>query len=140
MDEHHGNRRRGPSIMAKHSKPRMLNATPLRKSNRYRLEVEQLEDRALMSVAVFHHHIIHQVNANGGILPFGSPGPVGLTPSQIRHAYGFDQINFGGTAGDGTGETIAIVDAFDDPRFVSSSDPNFANSDLHRFDVAFGLA
>src|SRR5205807_4206454 len=31
------------------------------------------------------------------------------------------------------------VDAYDDPNFVNSTDPNFANSDLHRFDAAFGL-
>jgi len=51
----------------------------------------------------------------------------GLTPSQVRHAYGFDQISFGnGTiAADGSGQTIAIVDAYDDP--------NIAN-DLHVFD------
>src|SRR5689334_22600627 len=35
----------------------------------------------------------------------------GLTPDQIRHAYGFDQLSFGGIQGDGTGQTIAIVDA-----------------------------
>ena len=29
---------------------------------------------------------------------------------QIRHAYGFDQIE-----GNGTGQTIAIVDAYNDP-------------------------
>ena len=64
-----------------------------------------------------------------------------LNPAQIRHAYGFDQISFrGGTiVGDGTGQTIAIVDAYDNPNFVSSSDPNFNTSDLHLFDAAYGL-
>jgi subtilase family serine protease len=33
--------------------------------------------------------------------------PTGLTPAQVRHAYGFDQIT-----GTGAGQTIAIVDAF----------------------------
>jgi subtilase family serine protease len=56
---------------------------------------------------------------------------MGYTPSQIRHAYGFDQITLaGGVAGDGSGTTIAIVDAFDDP--------NIAN-DLQQFDAQFGL-
>src|SRR5439155_6317097 len=56
----------------------------------------------------------------------------GSTPAQIRHAYGVDQISFNGGAipGDGSGMTIAIVDAFDDP--------NIAN-DLHQFDLQFGL-
>ena len=46
--------------------------------------------------------------------------------------YGFDQITFnnGTVAGDGSGTTIAIVDAYDDP--------NIAN-DLHQFDAQFGL-
>jgi hypothetical protein len=58
-------------------------------------------------------------------------GPTGTTPAQIRHAYGFDQISLpNGAAADGSGQTIAIVDAYDDP--------NIAN-DLHQFDVRFGL-
>src|SRR5262249_22655643 len=40
----------------------------------------------------------------------GKKNVVGYTPSQIRHGYGFDQIN-----AQGSGQTIAIVEAFDDP-------------------------
>jgi subtilase family serine protease len=67
-----------------------------------------------------------------GETPLVTAGPVGTTPTQIRHAYGFDQISFsGGTvAGDGSGTTIAIVDAFNDPNIAS---------DLHAFDLALGL-
>ncbi len=54
----------------------------------------------------------------------------GYTPTQIRHAYGFDQVTFGSVIGNGAGQTIAIVDAY--------GDPNIAN-DLHVFDLAFGL-
>jgi subtilisin-like proprotein convertase family protein len=64
----------------------------------------------------------------------------------VRHAYGFDQITFGSVTGDGTGQTIAIIDAYDDPQLVSRStdpdvnnDPAFLTSDLHQFDVQFGL-
>jgi hypothetical protein len=91
------------------------------------LSLEALEGREVP--AIFHptYEVVHNA---GGFTPFGSPGPVGLTPTQIRHAYGFDKINFNGVAGDGTGQTIAIVDAFDDPRIAS---------DLHGFDVGFGL-
>jgi subtilase family serine protease len=57
-----------------------------------------------------------------------------FTPAMIRHAYGFDQISFtahGTTvAGDGSGQTIAIVDAYDDPKIAS---------DLSTFDRTFGL-
>ena len=71
--------------------------------------------------------------------PLGSPGPVGLTPTQVRHAYGLDAISFNGIVGDGTGQTIAIIDAFDNPKFVSSTDPNYATSDLAIFSAAMGL-
>ena len=60
-----------------------------------------------------------------------NPTGTGLTPAQVRHAYGIDQISFnGGVTGDGTGETIAIVDAFDDPNI---------QSDLNTFDIPFNL-
>jgi hypothetical protein len=60
----------------------------------------------------------------------GSATPLGLTPAQVRGAYGIDSISFDGIAGDGTGQTIAIVDAYDDPT---------AAGDLNAFSTAFGL-
>jgi len=60
--------------------------------------------------------------------------PAYLTPAQVRHAYGFDQIQFtsnGKTVpGDGSGQIIAIVTAFDDPKIAS---------DLDTFDAAFSV-
>jgi subtilase family serine protease len=57
-----------------------------------------------------------------------------LTPAQVTHAYGLDAVTFrsGGQTikGDGSGETIAIVDAYHDP---------YLASDLHTFDQRFGL-
>src|SRR5262249_36222025 len=44
-------------------------------------------------------------------------GPAGYHPNQIQHAYGFDQLIAGGT--DGRGQTIYIIDAYDDPYIVS---------------------
>jgi subtilase family serine protease len=54
------------------------------------------------------------------------------TPAQIRQAYGFNSITFnnGTVTGDGSGQTIAIIDAYDDP--------NIGN-DLHAFDARYGL-
>jgi len=56
------------------------------------------------------------------------------SPAQIAHAYGFDLVNFTANGivhkGDGSGQTIAIVDAYDDPTILS---------DLHHFDQTFGL-
>ena len=69
----------------------------------------------------------------------GSTTPLGLTPNQIRGAYGLGSytsgvlsngISFAGIPGDGRGQTIAIVDAYDDPN---------AASDLNAFSSAFGL-
>jgi hypothetical protein len=78
-----------------------------------------------------------------GILPFdnGTTTPVGYSPQQLQIAYGLTHITFGGsngTPGNGTGQTIAIVDAYDDPSFLDSTDPNFSTSDLAQFDVTLG--
>src|SRR5207248_4579712 len=76
-----------------------------------------------------------------GILPQdnGFPFPVGYLPEDLRIAYGIDKVMFGSVVGDGSGQTIAIVDAYDDPAFLNSTDPNFANSDLAQFDVQAGI-
>src|SRR4051794_29041958 len=68
--------------------------------HRFRLQVEQLETRTVPSIVVY-------------------------TPAQIRHAYGFDQVSQ-----TGAGQTIAIVDAYHDPR---------ALSDANTFSSTFGL-
>ena len=62
----------------------------------------------------------------------------GYTPLAIQTAYGINSLL---SAGDnGAGQTIAVVDAYDDPKFVNSSDPTFNTSDLHLFDSTFGLS
>jgi len=55
---------------------------------------------------------------------------VGLTPTQIRHAYGFDSLACESANTCGSGQTIGIVDAFNDPNI---------QSDLNTFDSQFGL-
>jgi len=64
-----------------------------------------------------------------------APGPTsGLTAAEVRHAYGFDQITFQSgnktIAGNGSGQTIAII--------VAYSAPTLGN-DLRVFDRQFGL-
>ena len=54
--------------------------------------------------------------------PAQSKGPVGFTPDQLRTAYGINNIFFGNITGDGTGQTIAIVDAYNDPNALSELD------------------
>ena len=58
--------------------------------------------------------------------------------ASARNAYN-DNINLASIKGDGAGQTIAVVDAGDNPGFVSTSDPNFDASALHVFDQEFGL-
>src|SRR5580700_2834757 len=72
-------------------------------------------------------------------VPAGNASPVGFTPAQIKSAYGIDSVMFGSIVGDGTGQTIAIINAYDNPYMVDSDDPNFDTSDLHMFDEQFGL-
>jgi subtilase family serine protease len=60
--------------------------------------------------------------------------PSGYTPAQLTQAYGLNGINFntasGTVRGDGSGETIALIDAYHDPTVAS---------DLQTFDRAFNL-
>ncbi len=61
--------------------------------------------------------------------------PSGLTPAQLTHAYGLDAITFTSPSGavvkgDGTGQAIALIEAFHDPTLAS---------DLHAFDQAYNL-
>ena len=69
--------------------------------------------------------------ASNGVNYPGSSSPYGLTPTQVRDAYGVGGISLNGVTGDGSGQTIAIVDAYDDP---------YISSDLHSFDQYYGLA
>lgn len=111
-------------------------ASRAKKSNklgRRRLNIEPLESRNLLSAAPLGYATPNylSVNTMAGITPMAGAAPSGYTPQQVRHAYGFDQVTFGnGIVGDGTGTTIAIVDAYDNPNIAS---------DLQKFNAAFGL-
>jgi hypothetical protein len=92
------------------------------------LRIEELESRTLLSVG-------GGLTAVASAASLASLPPGVLTAAQVRHAYGFDNITFtnsNGTvySGDGAGQTIAIVCAYNQPNIVS---------DLHNFDVAMGL-
>ncbi|HMB95047.1 MAG TPA: S53 family peptidase [Tepidisphaeraceae bacterium] len=53
------------------------------------------------------------------------------SPADIRTAYGINNINFGGNAATGNGQTIAIISAFHNSTILS---------DLNTFDTQFGIA
>jgi hypothetical protein len=88
-------------------KPRLPGSSACSPRHSVRLGVEALEARNLLS----------------------------FNPIQIRHAYGFDRVGFEDSthalvAGNGQGQTIAIIAAFDDPNIASN---------LATFDTQYGL-
>ena len=111
---------------------------------RRHLALEALEVRTLLSVAVqlpagWEAQPSLSANLVSGSNSTGSSIPYGLTPNQIRGAYGLgtyqsgvltNPITFSGIKGDGSGQTIAIIDAYDDP---------YALGDLNAFSAYFGL-
>ena len=116
---------------------------------RTRPVTEELESRTLMSASLFgfralsNTHTAHGVrattnvivettrNASGTITPDATTAPTGYTPAQMRQAYNLANLTFGSIAATGAGQTIAIVDAYNDPNLAT---------DLHTFDTQFGLA
>jgi hypothetical protein len=111
------------------------------------LRVEPMEERTLLSVGLQFDHLIYNPHAGplhfstpwvvnpADVAPLSSSAPVGMTPQQIRTAYGINSIMLGSVVGNGSGQTIAIIDCYDDPALLDSTDPNFATSDLHKFDL-----
>ncbi len=109
---------------------------------RFHLEVDALEVREVLSTLtgltqatqgpLFSASGVHQIRPLYEFSPrfSGSPPAGAFTPAQIQAAYGFNQISFNGVKGDGTGQTIAIVDAYDDPNI---------QADLNAFSTQFGL-
>lgn len=67
------------------------------------------------------HFVIH-ADPSGNL---AGPPSSAYSPSQLRHAYGFDQLT-----NQGSGQVIGIVDAYDDPNI---------ESDLAVFNHQFGL-
>ena len=69
------------------------------------------------------------------LLSGDNPGPqAGYSPAQMTAAYDLNAIAFptstGSVKGDGTGETIALIETYHDPNLTS---------DLHTFDQQYGL-
>jgi subtilase family serine protease len=93
--------------------------------------MEELESRLLLSAVPVAHTTFTIHHGTGVVHPFDYSSPVGLTPSQIEQAYGMNAVQFGAVTGNGSGQTIAIVDAYNDPTIVA---------DLHAFDAQFGLS
>jgi subtilase family serine protease len=106
--------------------------------------LEQLEARVLLSAtdssmaaALAETGIMTPALEAPAVSPFDTiSAHSSYTPAQIRAAYGFNSIVFTNSkgqkvTGDGTGETIAIIDAYNDTHIAV---------DLRAFDAYFGIS
>lgn len=96
--------------------------------NRVRFVLEPLESRRVLSTTSDLAGLVASPATGSVIGPYATSQPPSslYSPALIRKAYGFDQIK-----GDGSGQTIAIVDAYHDPNIAA---------DLAAFDSAYGLS
>ncbi len=106
-----------------------------RRSRRFRratLLCESLESRQLLSStpSTFTSKVA-TAQALLQVLPMAGQATSGYGPQQIDSAYGIGGISFSGVEGSGAGQTIAIVDAYNDPDI---------QSDLAAFDSHYGIS
>jgi subtilase family serine protease len=100
---------------------------------RPRLGLEVLERRDLLSGAA-----VVPLDYQAAPLATGS-GTQGLTPSEVRHAYGFDQVAPGKSGAlDGSGQTIAVIEAYSDPTISADVAAFSKNYNLPLFNTASG--
>jgi hypothetical protein len=92
----------------------------------HRATTEPLERRTLLSVT----NPLAMVDVSYAALPADSPAVAPFSPAQLRHFYGLDTFNYGSTTADGTGQTIAIIAADNQPNITT---------DLATFDSKYGL-
>jgi hypothetical protein len=122
---------------------RMVNA--LRQARRCHSAVETLEDRLLLSaspaaqppatpLAHTTFMIAGRLPAPGNAQPTTSANPQQflslIDPAQMEAAYGVNLIKFGSVEGTGQGQTIALIDAYNDPDIIS---------DANTFSTTYGL-
>ena len=112
--------------------------TGLRQATCVRCAAETLEDRLLLSAApvanptfIIEGRASAPGTAQPAVSPNGQPSFVApIDPTQMQAAYGVNLISFNGVKGTGLGQTIAIVDAYNDPDI---------QSDANSFSSTFGL-
>jgi hypothetical protein len=99
--------------------------------------VEALEGRQMLS-AVATPTFILAGHAAASIKPAVSAGVAPIDPAQMDAAYGVNAISFNGTVGNGAGQTIAIVDAYNDPDIISDANSFSSQWGLQQFNVSGG--
>jgi hypothetical protein len=111
---------------------------PARRDRSFRPFVESVEGRLLLSGSSLTMMPLairlgppRATPLPSSLAPEGSPSPNAYTPAQFQQAYGFGPTQFtDGIKGDGFGQTIAIVDAYNDTNITG---------DLQAFDKQFNL-
>ena len=113
---------------------------PLMEGLEVRMVLSTLTTAALAELkAVPPFEVREIIGPNGTLIPDQTAGPTGLSPQQLQDAYGINSIMFGSVQGTGAGQTIALIDAFNNPSFVDSGAAGYATSALPEFDKQFGL-
>ena len=104
----------------------------------FKTSVERLEPRCMLSgqglaqTAFTTVMLANPSGASPATTGSSSPPSAAYTPTEILNAYGFSQVTFsnGTIQGNGAGQTIALIDANNDPDITA---------DLATFDTAFNL-
>jgi hypothetical protein len=73
-----------------------------------------------------------------GLAPAVSPASSPYVPAEVRGAYGVNNIFFNGVTGDGRGQTVAIVDAFNDPNITADAATFSTDFNLPQFNMPGG--
>ena len=94
------------------------------------LQMLTLEDRVVPALMQPTFIVYHPAGVEGPFTGSKSPSTSGnvITPAKMQQAYGENIATYGSIVGNGAGQTIAIVDAYNDPT---------ATADLTAFDAAF---
>ena len=107
--------------------------------------VEVLEGRQMLSAAAAYEPMIvvagrvaAPVSGTNGVTPAQTEASAPYTPAQMTTAYGVNLISFGNVTGNGAGQTIAIVDAYNDPDIVSDAATFNSTFNLPQFNVTGG--
>ncbi len=102
-----------------------------RRDRRASLACESLESRRLLSASTLSTASSATAQSFLQVSPMAGTASSGLSPQQVDSAYGISSISFSGVTGNGSGQTIAIVDAYNDSNIAS---------DLAAFDKSYGLS
>ncbi|HXY32884.1 MAG TPA: S53 family peptidase, partial [Planctomycetaceae bacterium] len=103
-----------------------------------------LEDRTLLAAAALPtptfilKGIAPAPGTSRSVSPATQSGVAPIDPAQMQAAYGVNLISFGGVQGTGEGQTITIVDAYNDPNIVSDAQTFSTQFGLPQFNVSGG--